>query len=136
MPSRASGFSYVEVMLALVLLAVCLVPAMNAVRDATIAPKIALQGAQALACLRMRMETVAAEPYQLLLNAAGAPAAPSVYSLAADLNCPARDVMISRYDPDTSPYFMSADTGLLYLAVSTRGAIGAPPMTLTTMVAR
>lgn len=137
MRTRARGFSYIEVTVALLLLAICLVPAMEAVRNATRAPLVAQQTGQALACLKTRMEAVAGEPYQLLLNAAGTQTAPSSYSLAADIDgCPVRDVFIARYDPDASPNFTSADTGLLYIAVSTRGASGASPMTLTTLVAR
>lgn len=136
MLAREKGFSYIEVMLALILLTICLAPAMDAVRNATNAPRVALQGAQALTCLKARMESVVGEPYQSMLYAAGERTTPSAYSLAADASCPARDVMIARYDPDAFPYFMSTDTGLLYIVVSTRASIGAPPMTLTTMVAR
>lgn len=118
------------------LLAICLAPAMDAVRNATIAPRITLQGAQTLACLKARVETVSAEPYQQLLAAAGALTAPSLYSQAPDTNCPARDVMIARYDPDTYPNFMATDTGLLYIVVSIRAANGMAPMSMTTMVAR
>jgi type II secretory pathway pseudopilin PulG len=133
--TRAEGFSYIEVLLAMILLAVCLVPAMDAVRNASAAPQVSLNGAAALACLKARMEEVAAEPYQNLLESYLS-ARPS-YSLAKDVPCPfQRDVFISPYDPDGSPPFRSADTGLLYVSVSTPASDWASAMSLTTLVAR
>jgi Tfp pilus assembly protein PilV len=130
------GISYIEVLVALVLLAVCLVPAMDAMRNASATPAVTRQGTQALACVKSRMESVAAEPYQNLLNAAGEVTSLSAYSLPKDSSCPARAVMIARYNPDSFPYYMAADTGLLYISVSIPGPSGEQSMPLVTMVAR
>lgn len=140
-PERhASGFSYIEVVLAVLLLGVCVVPAVEAVRNGIAAPQIAQEGSKALLCVKSHMEKVLAEPYQNLLNASGTlEAASAAYSLVADSACAARNVYIARYNPDTAPYFVANDTGLLYITVSSPDLTVTPPGTtfsFTTLVAR
>lgn len=135
-----SGFSYIEVVLALLLLGVCVAPAVDAVKNAVAAPQIAEDAARALLCVNSHVEKILAEPYQNLLNAAGdITVASTTYSLAADADCPARNVYIARYNPDATPSFVASDTGLLYLTVSSPDPSVTPPGTtfaFTTLVAR
>ena len=130
----ASGFSYVEVVLALLLLVIGIVPAVNAVRDSLAAPQIAQAAAQALQCVKNHMEKVIAEPYRKLSNAhALFNVAVPAYSLPADAQCAAREVFITYYDPDAvAPYFVAIDKGLLLVRVATPGSA----MTFSTLVAR
>ncbi len=133
-----AGFSYIEVVLAVLLLAVCLVPAMDAVRDSFAAPQIAQSVAAAQQCVKNHMEKVIAEPYQNLLNEAPASVVAqnsALYSLPADANCPARTVVIMHYDPTVSvpaTHFVTADVGLLFVSVGAP----APAPTFSTLVAR
>ncbi|HUW38536.1 MAG TPA: hypothetical protein VMV91_14525 [Rhodocyclaceae bacterium] len=114
----------------MLLLGVCVVPAVDAVKNAIAAPQIAEDAARALLCVNSHMEKILAEPYQNLLNAAGDIAAASTsYSLAADSDCPARNVYIARYNPDAAPSFVATDTGLLYLTVSSPDPSVTPPGT-------
>ncbi|MEC5217196.1 hypothetical protein RCH09_002153 [Actimicrobium sp. GrIS 1.19] len=136
MKRRAAGFSYVEVVLATVLLAVCIVPATNALRNGASAPQIVATQGHAMLCIKNQMEKVIAEPYHNLVLASGTLATPSAtYSLAADSQCPARNIYIAKYNPDGFPNFPNADTGLLYINASVPdGAVAQFP--LTTLVAR
>lgn len=110
---KTAGFSYVEVMVALVVLAVCAVPAAEAIRGGTTAAAVAADKANELRCMKNRMETVLAEPYDRLENEArlaleaekeNEPSA--TYSLDEDAGyaarqdgaCMARWVFISYYE--------------------------------------
>jgi hypothetical protein len=136
MKRRAGGFSYVEVVLATLLLAVCIVPATNALRNGAAAPQIVASQTKAMLCIKSQMEKVVAEPYHNLVLASGTLATPSAtYSLAADSQCPARNIYIARYNPDGFPVFPASDTGLLYINASVPDAAG-PQLPLTTLVAR
>lgn len=141
-----TGFSYVEVLLAVLLLSVCLVPALNAVRGAIGAPLVAQDNATAMLCVKSQMEKILAEPYPDLLAAAApgtqsgpvATASPS-YSMAADTACPARNVYIARHNPYDSTKFPASDTGLLYVTVSAPDLSTSPAgtsYTFSTLVAR
>lgn len=63
-PGRARGFSYIEVLVATVVLALCALPLADAVKNGIDAARIGSEKAQELRCLKNRMETVLAEPYQ------------------------------------------------------------------------
>jgi hypothetical protein len=137
MRARVAGLAYVEVVVAVLLVAVCIVPAANAIKNATGAPAVAALSAQSLACVKSQMESVLAEPYPKLLAAASAsisvPAA--AYSQGADAACPARNVYIARYNGDTPATFSQTDTHLLFVRVNIANATLAP-MPLTTLVSR
>jgi hypothetical protein len=139
---RHAGFSYVGVLLATVLLAVCAVPAADAVRNAIAAPQVGANRLRSLLCLKSQMETVIAQPYQNLLGAAAAagPGVASAYSLAADAGCPARNVYISKVsvDVDGVTSYPAFDTGLLQVIVSLPApeSAAAPLMSLGTVVTR
>lgn len=132
----SAGFSYVGVLLAIMLLALCAAPAADAVRNAAGAPDVSAGQLRLLLCLKSQMEAVTAEPYQNLLTAAaGAATATPAYSLPADTLCPARNVYISMVSVDANGVasYPAADTGLLQLVV----ALPDPtPMSLATMATR
>lgn len=136
-----AGFSYVGVLLATLLLAVCAAPAADAVRNAIAAPQASAGQLRALLCLKSQMETVIAEPYQNLLGAAAGSSVASVaYSLAADAGCPARNVYISKVSVDMNGItsYPSVDVGLLQVivALASPASATAPSMSLGTVVAR
>lgn len=136
---RSAGFSYVAVLVAVMLLAVCAVPAADAVRNAGAAAGVGATQLRSLLCLKSRMETVMAEPYPTLLAAAAGANTPApAYSLAEDGACPQRNVYISKVsvDADGAASYPAADTGLLQLKVALgESTAGAPvPMSLATMV--
>ena len=122
---RSAGFSYVGVLLAIMLLALCAAPAADAVRNAAAAPGVSASQLRWLLCLKSQMEVVMAEPYQnLLVAAAGRTSFAPAYSLAgdADINagCPARNVYISMVSVDVNgnASYPAADTGMLQVVVA------------------
>lgn len=128
----------IEVVVATLLLAVCLVPAANALRAGLAMPDIAADASGRLGCVKAAMESVMAESYFKLLAAARARTVATSYSTPAAGNCPAINVYVTRYDPTTPPYyFTSTDTGLLYVQVRLADPVltGAAAYTLTSLVA-
>lgn len=89
---NASGFAYVEVMVAALMLALVAVPAADAIKNSLDANRVSATKAAELRCVRNRMETVLAEPYMSLNQAAGTDG----YSLPSDANCGALTVTIAR----------------------------------------
>lgn len=89
----AAGFAYVEVLVAVLLLALCVLPAANAVRNGLAAGDAVPAKAAELRCMRDMMETVLAEPYAKLLAAQNGRDATS-YSKAAGDGCVERKVFI------------------------------------------
>lgn len=102
-----AGLSYIEVMLALVLLALCALPAADAISTGLRAAEAGARQARDLRCNKNRMETLLAETYDDLWRSLGGAAAydpgkPSAtYSLAADAGpdgeCGLRQVYIAKY---------------------------------------
>lgn len=135
-----AGFSYVEVLLAAVLLAVCAAPAADAVRSAIAAPQAGADRLRLLLCLKTQMESVLAQPYQNLLGAAAGAGVASAYSLAADAGCPLRNVYISKVivDAEGISSYPAFDTGLLQVVVAlpAPAPAAAPWMSLGTVVKR
>lgn len=135
LPSR--GFSYTEILVAVVLLALCAVPAASAIKSGIDASTIAAAKFGELRCMRDQMELVLAEPYQNLFAAAIGKAS---YSKPGDGTCAAREVYIARYqhEYDKPPVFLvdsgpePVDSGLLYIRVSSP----ATSYTFTTLVTR
>jgi type II secretory pathway pseudopilin PulG len=126
-----AGFSYVEVLVAIVLIAVALVPAMEALQ-----PGIAGSGIQEIIAedhyqLTGRLEQVLVEPFGQLnsaANAAGSPTTPSSYSdifTYANGRQITRNVFLSRYDADNADTdndpFTGTDDGLLWVRVAIAG---------------
>ncbi len=83
---NARGFSYVEVLVTIVLIAVCLVPIMEAMPTALLGVRIEEQLAADHAALRSKLEEVLAQPFTDLdaaATTAGSPTSPTSYSDAA-----------------------------------------------------
>ncbi len=137
---RHAGFSYIEALVAVVLLAIVAVPAADAVKTGLDASRIGAAKAQELRCMKNAMETALAEPYQNLWNAALGSTVPSSYSQALDAACPARNVFISKYrhPVNGTPQFdpkgdeKDLEAVLLYVTVSSPQN----SYTFTTLVAR
>ncbi len=134
---RAAGFSYVEVLIATVLVAVALAPAIEAL-------VVGIQGAGIHAALTEehyhvvgRLEEVLAEPFDDLdaeALAVGDPALPTAYSDAG--GTPRRRlVFLARYDADDADSdgdpFTGGDYGLLWVEVEVENT-GRTLATLTT----
>jgi Tfp pilus assembly protein PilV len=111
----AAGFAYIEVLVAVLLLALCALPAANAVRNGLNAADAAPKRAAALRCMRDKMEAVLAEPYDNLLAAQNGNQ-PTSYSENAGGGCVERRVYIDVYRQDGSGSTASA-TALLRVDV-------------------
>lgn len=66
---RQHGFSFVEILVAVVLLAVCAVPMGEAIRNGIAAASVGADKARELRCMKNTMETILAAPYQTLWEA-------------------------------------------------------------------
>ena len=97
----APGFAYIEVLVAVLLLALCALPAANAVKNGLNAADAAPARAKALRCMRDKMEAVLAEPYENLLKAQNGTQKTS-YSENAANGCVARQVYIDVYQQNGS----------------------------------
>jgi prepilin-type N-terminal cleavage/methylation domain-containing protein len=96
---NTQGFSYIEIMVALLVLGICAVPAADAIRNGATAAQVAAAKAKELRCMKSHMEWVLAEPYQNLAAAATEDGSHSpAYSRAEDASCIARYVFIARYE--------------------------------------
>ena len=91
-----AGFAYVEIMVAVLLLSLCALPAANAIRNALAAADVVPAKSIELRCMRDMMETVLAEPYARLLAAQNGKL-PTAYSAAAGSGCIERKVFIDVY---------------------------------------
>lgn len=130
---RQRGLTYIEVLVATVLLVVALVPAVGALRSGIFGAGVHEAATADHFELRAKMEQVLAEPYALLDSAAQAAASattPTSYSDPA--GAPKRRlVYLSRYDAGL-PGFTATDTGLLWVRV----VYESRPGELTTLTAR
>jgi prepilin-type N-terminal cleavage/methylation domain-containing protein len=88
-PAGQQGFSFVEIMIAVLLLAICAVPMGDAIRNGLAASGAATAKARELRCIKNTMETILAQPYQNLWNAARNQGEAAVLSLPADTACEA-----------------------------------------------
>jgi type II secretory pathway pseudopilin PulG len=134
---RSGGFTLLEAVIAMLLLAVCLLPAANALRDAVAAPAVGATAARNLDCVSSLMETVLAEPYNRLLSLATTADA-SAYPVAPDPACPARTVRIARYGTNGNRRIGpgAPDDYLLYVSVGLADPADGNPFTLVTLVSR
>jgi Tfp pilus assembly protein PilV len=132
------GLSYVETLLAVVVLAFALVPALETLRTAFTGAAVGETVIGWQQSLATRMETVRAEPFGDLdaaAQAAGGETVPSVYSDAAGVSDRVL-VFLSRYDGDNADAdndpFTGQDPGILWIRVAVENA----PPELTTLVAQ
>ncbi len=121
---REAGISYVEVLAALLLLSLALVPALDALSVGVASSSQQATGAIDHYRTLGRLEQVLAEPIALLdaaATAAGGPTTPTSYSDA--IGAPNRLlVFVARYDGDNADGdgdpFSGGDEGLLYVRVA------------------
>jgi type II secretory pathway pseudopilin PulG len=132
--SKRGGFSYVEVLVATTILALSLVPALDALQTGLLGSGVDQSLTQSQVRLRSKMEAVLAEPFKALQSAEVAAAGgPSTYSDA--IGTPGRRlVLLSRYDGDDADAdgdpMTGADVGLLRVRVE----IEASPQFVETLV--
>lgn len=131
--SSQSGLSYIEVLIATILVAVSLVPAVEALRGGIFGAGLHQAAAVDHYRLKAKMEEVLAEPYASLdaaAVAAGSETTPTSYSDPVGPS-PRRLVYLARYDPGV-PGFTATDTGLLWVRVD----FDSRPGELETLTAR
>lgn len=128
-PARqtSGGFSYVEVLIATVIMAISLAPAMESLHTALSGSEIHLEAVADHYLVQGRLEEVLAEPISLLETAALAvndETAPSSYSDPPN-SIPRRLVFLSLYDGDNldgdNDPFTGKDSGLVWVRVELQG---------------
>jgi type II secretory pathway pseudopilin PulG len=126
MMNRQSGFSYMELLVATLLIAIMLVPALDAMQSGIQGSGIHTQLAQNQYRMISKMEQTLALPFSELLQQADLVADPKVlipapFSDAAG-TASRRLVFLSRYDGDNADGdkdpFTGTDTGLLWVRVT------------------
>lgn len=130
-PRTMAGFSYVEVLVAVVLIAVGLVPAMEALQPGIAGTGINETHAEDHYQLMTRFEQVLVEPFGQLNSAANAAASPNTPTAYSDVVTYAngrqitRNVFLARYDGDNADTdndpFTDTDDGLLWVRVMIAG---------------
>lgn len=122
---RQAGFSYVEVLAASFIIAVSIIPATDALRNAM---QVAAADGQATVNqyrLIGKMEEVLAEPFATLFASAAGTGTATNYSDVAG-STDRRVVFIAPYDGDNADAdddpFTGADAGLLWVRVEIEGA--------------
>lgn len=124
-PSQQSGISYVEVLAAVIIVAVSVIPATNAIRGALDVAEADNQATVNHYHLMSKMEEVLAEPFADVAAAAAGPGTATVYS---DPPGPDRRlVFIAPYDgdnadADTDP-FTGGEPDLLWVRVEIEGSV-------------
>lgn len=132
MRTDISGFSYTEVLVATFLIAIVLVPAIEALHSGIQGSTIHYNHAEQHYRLQEKMEEILARPFSELEQAADLAGASTVivnsYSDAAGSN-DRRLVYIARYDGDNADAdndpFTDVDNGLLWLRVQIEGGADA-----------
>ncbi len=133
--SGRGGFSYVEVLVATAILALSLVPALDALQAGLLGSGVGESLTRSHVRLRSKMEAVLAKPFEALESAEVAAAGgPSSYSDA--IGTPGRRLVhLSRYDGDNADVdgdpMTGTDVGLLKVRVE----IEATPHFLESLVA-
>ena len=130
-PARMAGFSYVEVLIAVVVIVIALVPALDALIPGVAGSGIHESIAEDHYQLNGKLEQVLVEPFGQLnsaANAAGGPNTPTTYSdiyTYANGRQITRNVFIARYDGDNADGdnkpFTGTDDGLLWVQVTIAG---------------
>ena len=124
---RQAGISYIEVLIAAALIAVSLVPMMDAVRTATVSTSLHEDAAVQNLHLIATLEDVLAEPFSSLEAAATVAGSETTLSSYSDLagSSNRRLVFLSLYDGDNAdtdndPY-TGTDQGLMWVRVEIEG---------------
>ena len=123
-----AGFSYAEVLLAVAVLALALVPALDALQTAFTGAAVHEELLGRHLQLATRMEEVVAEPFSNLDEAAQAAGSETVASSYSDPAGPERIlVFLSRYDGDNADTdddpFSGTDEGLIWARVTMEGTL-------------
>lgn len=128
MKARQAGFSYIEVLVATVLVVVTLVPAMDALRPGLEGSALHKQRTEEHYAIFGKMEEVLVEPFTSLDSAAfaaGAASTPTAYSDVSSGGL-TRNVFIWRYDIDDADgdadVFTGGEDDLLWVSVSLSGS--------------
>lgn len=132
---KRGGFSYVEVLVATVILTLSLVPALNALQTGLLGSGVDESLTQSHVRLRSKMEAVLAKPFTALQSAeAAAAGGASTYSDA--IGTPGRRlVFLSRYDGDDADADGDPTTGTDVGLLRVRVELEATPHMLETLVA-
>lgn len=130
MSLRQHGYSYVEILIATVLIAVSLVPIMNALRTASVGAGIYESYSTQHYSLLAKMEEVLAQSYGNLNTEAvaiGSPTTPTAYS--DPVSTPDRRLVylaaydIDNADGDDEPFLTGTDAGVLWVRVEIEGTV-------------
>lgn len=126
--SRQSGISYVEVLIAVIVIAATVVPAANSIHGAMNGATADTEATAHHYRVRGRLEELLAEPFSTLSAQAAGVMVPSSFSDTA--GTPARRlVYISTYDGDNADAdndpFTGTDADLLWLRVEIEGTVSA-----------
>ena len=128
---RQSGISYIEVLIAVALIAISLTPMMDAIRTATISASVHEDAAVQHMHLIAMLENVLAEPFSSLDAAATAAGSESTLTSYSDLagSSNRRLVFLSLYDGDNADTdnnpFTGTDQDLLWVRVEIEGTVQA-----------
>lgn len=116
---RQRGFAYVEALVALVLVAVALVPMLDALSSATLNSQALADAASRDALLRTKMEEVLSKPFALLNAETYLSGANTTTAVSAALSDPAgtprRIVIVYRWDGTA---LTASDVGLVRVRVA------------------
>ncbi len=120
---RQSGLSYIEVLVATLLIAIALVPMLESLQPGLQGSEIHRQQNEVHFALRGKLESVLAEPFASLDAAAAAAGAHTAATSYSDLAAPVpHQVFIWRYDVDNAdndddPY-TGGETDMLWLRIA------------------
>jgi len=146
-PSRQHGFSYVEVLVASFLVAIALVPAMDALKTGILSADVHQDLTEGHYSRLKKMAELQAEPFTNLLNAAEVASNNTTATSYSDAAGSANRnlVYIALYDADASPFtitdtnvdgdndpYTGNTANLLWVRVMTEGN----PQTLETLIRR
>jgi Tfp pilus assembly protein PilV len=126
--TREAGLSYVEVLVAVMLLAVCLAPALSALSTGALGAQVHAQETARNLRVASRLEELLAEPLAELdaaAQAAGSPTTATSYSDPAG-TAERRLVYLARWDGDGADGdgnpFTGGDAGLIWIRVQVEGS--------------
>lgn len=125
---RMAGFTFVEVLVAIVLITVALIPTIDALQPATLGSGIHRSHTAQHYHLTAKLEELLAEPFGTLDDEALAindPTVASTFYSDATTEPARRLVYLSRYDADNadgdSDFFTGKDAGLVWLRIEIAG---------------
>ena len=125
-----AGYSYVEILIAAILIAISLVPIMDALRTASVGTGVYESYSARHFSLLAKMEEVLAEPYGSLdaeAVAVGNSTTPTAYS--DPLSTPDRRLVylaaydIDNADGDDEPFLTGTDPGVVWVRVEIEGTV-------------